>query len=117
MTDFPDASDLHGSRDSATVIAESREDLMLLQREKDPVHAAFKTGLYDGGTRHFEGLGYRFIDHRRLMSEGGRNGKIVGQTIIFDRSATGGSELEYSNARFVPSKQPTDSEQGAAPNP
>ena len=101
---FPDTSDFHGSLDSTTVIANSREDLMLLKREKDPIHARCKAYCNDGGTRHFEGTGYRIVDHQQLTSKGGLYGKIQGQTITFDRSATGSTKLEYSNAKFIPSK-------------
>ena len=102
LNEFPDASLFNGVVDSSATIANSQEDLLLLERDEKPAHATFKTGLYDGGTRYFEGVGYRIIDHRRMTIEQGRDGMLLGQTVFFERRVTGGRELEFSNARFVP---------------
>ena len=99
------ASELGSAANPGLVIARASEDLGLLKAKKDPKYATYKTGLYDGGTRFFEGIGYRITDHRKIVTRNGQQGFILGQTVVFDRSVTGGKELQYSNTSFRPTDE------------
>lgn len=100
---MPLASELQSASKPDEIIARASKDIELLRANENPQYSIFRGGLYDGGTRFFEGAGYQITDHREIATRNGQNGFIQGQSILFERAVTGGDIIKYSNTTFAPS--------------